>query len=329
VSDLLAEIEAGDELAELRAANHRLQRKLKRRADQREEWREAVYQASRDAALTQGPPQYVAPPKDRRKAGEEVALLHLTDWQNGKLTPSYNMETCRARVLRAVHKTIKLTDYHRLAFPVKRIAVLLGGDMLENVATFPGQAFEVEAGVFEQVWHTVGIIRDSLATLAGHFENVDVYWAIGNHGRIARKGDHPREDNWDRFIYSIAGEQHPPNVTWHPTVGWHKLVVIGNYRALLTHGDLVGDAPKTIQDKVNKWASGVTEPFGDIYIGHRHHVKVLEMPAGGRIFLTASTESGSDYASGQIGADGPPTQRLNFVSPSRGRVTAEYLLEVE
>lgn len=325
---LTDEVHAEEEAAELRAIIQRLERKLKRRADAREEWREAVYQASHDAALGQGPPRYVTPPREPRKRDAEVALLHLTDWQNGKLTPTYNMDVCRERVLRAVHKTILLTDYHRLAFPVKRVAVLLGGDMLENVATFPGQAFEVEAGVFEQVWHTVGIIRDSLATLAGHFEHVDVYWAMGNHGRIARKGDHPKSDNWDRFIYSIAAEQHPDNVTWHDTEGWHKLVEIGEYRALLTHGDLVGAAASTIQNKVNKWASGVTERFSDVYIGHRHHVKVLEMPAGGRIFLTASTESGSEYAAGMVGADGPPTQRLNFINPTKGRVTAEYLLEL-
>lgn len=317
------------ELDELRAANTRLQRKLKRRADAREELRDEVYRAARDAAVTVGPPRYIPPPKTRGKGRPEVALVHLTDWQDGKLTATYNMDICRSRVLQAVHKTISLTELHRHGCPVQECHVMLGGDMIENCAIFPGQAWEVEAGAFEQVFHAAALIRDALATLAGHYDRVVVHWVTGNHGRIARKGDHPKGDNFDRFVYEVARQADAPgNVEWRDTTNWYTHVIIGEYRALLVHGDQVGVAPVTIQNKVTRWASGTLDPFLDCYIGHRHHVKVLELPAGGRVFMTSSTESGSEYGREMVGADGPPTQRLNFVSPSRGRVTAEYLLEL-
>lgn len=315
---------------ELEQVNTRLMRTLKKKQGEREELRELVYQAARDAAVNLGRPQYVTPPPRSRATRREAALLHLTDWQDGKQTVSYNMEVCRRRVMDAAHRTIRLTERHRKDVPVDDCHVMLGGDMIENVSIFPGQVWEVEAGAYEQVFHCAHLINDVLTTLAAHFSRVHVHWVTGNHGRIARKGDHPKGDNWDRFIYGICQESpQPPNVVWYDTVGWHTFVVIGAYRALLVHGDQVGAAPVTVQNKVTKWASGTIDPFLDCYLGHRHHVKVLELPAGGRLFMTGSTESGSEYGREVVGADGPPSQRLNFVDPVRGRVTAEYLLYLD
>ena len=285
---------------ELEQVNTRLMRTLKKNQGAREELRETVYRAACDAAVTLGRPRYVAPPPRSRGSRREAALLHLTDWQDGKQTVSYNMEVCRQRVMDAAHRTIRLTERHRKDVPVDDCHVMLGGDMIENVSIFPGQVWEVEAGAYEQVFHCAHLINDVLTTLAAH------------------------------FIYGICQESpQPPNVVWYDTVGWHTYVVIGAYRALLVHGDQVGAAPVTVQNKVTKWASGTIDPFLDCYLGHRHHVKVLELPAGGRLFMTGSTESGSEYGREVVGADGPPSQRLNFVDPVRGRVTAEYLLYLD
>lgn len=328
--DLLAEVTAASELEELRRANTQLERRLKKRADAREELREEFYRAVRDAALIVGAPTYVQPPRDKRRVAPEAALLHLTDLQVGKQTPTYDMDTARRRVLRAVHKTVELTELHRTLRPIPEIRVLFGGDMVEGVTIFPGQAWEIEAGAYEQVMFTAALLRDVLVTLAHHFERVQVHWVSGNHGRIARRGDHPRGDNLDRFVYGITQiYEQPPNVTWHDTTGFYTHVRVGRYVALLVHGDQVGAAPVTIQNKVVKWQAGVLEPFRDCYLGHQHHVKVLELPAGGRIFMTSSPESGNAFAAERVGSAGTPTQRLNFVSPTKGRVTAEYLLEVE
>ena len=231
--------------------------------------------------------------------------------------------------MRAVHKTIELTGLHRMLRPIPECHLLLGGDMIEGVTIYPGQAWEIEAGAYEQVMFTAALIRDVVVTLAAHFERIEVWWVTGNHGRIARRGDHPKGDNLDRFVYGITQLYEAPlNVHWNETTGFYQHVTIGEYVALLVHGDQVGAAPVTIQNKVVKWQAGVLEPFRDCYLGHQHHVKVLELPSGGRIFMTSSPESGIAFAAEKVGSAGTPTQRLNFVSPSKGRVTAEYLLYV-
>jgi hypothetical protein len=48
------------------------------------------------------------------------------------------------------------------------------------------------------------------------------------------------------------------------------------------------------------------------------------MANAGRVFVTGSPESHNEYAREVIAAVGKPSQRLHFIDPEKGRVTAEY-----
>jgi DNA repair exonuclease SbcCD nuclease subunit len=76
--------------------------------------------------------------------------------------------------------------------------------------------------------------------------------------------------------------------------------------------------------KANAWATGVIEDFKDVYMGHWHTPTTLTMSNGGRVFISGSPESHNEYAREVVGAIGVPSQRLHFIDPSKGRVTAEY-----
>lgn len=331
--------EAGgeSELAELRAALARAQRAAMKRERHAAELVEAVHRAARDAMLAHGPaPKITAPPRDRRKARAEAALLHLTDFQCGKRTATYDMATCRRRVTEAAVKTVELAEIQRADHPVPECHVMLGGDMVEGASIFPGQAFEVEAGAFEQLIHTAGTITSVVALLLEHFERVHVWEEIGNHGRIGRKGETPHGDNIDRMAYTLARSQiTSERVVWHPFAGGLGTHVhVGAYTALLVHGDefksFGGNTPAFgILRKCNAWATGVVDPFADVYIGHFHHAMDLSMANGGRIFVTGSPESDNEYAKEFVAAQSPPSQRLHFVDPDKGRVTAQFILWLE
>lgn len=139
------------------------------------------------------------------------------------------------------------------------------------------------------------------------------------------------------MVYRIAREHlaGQPRATWELGEGWYRIVEVGEYRALLVHGDQVkswgGNFPgHGILKKCNAWAAGaIPEEFWDVYIGHLHQPMVLQMAHGGLIRMTPSPESGSAYAREFAGAHGRPGQRLVFVNPERGRVTADYLLDLE
>jgi len=102
----------------------------------------AVYQAAKDAAVAIKPPKVTKPKKDTRKNKAEVALIHATDWQLGKKTASYGVETCGARMEKFVEKVLHITQIQRKHHPVREAVLMLGGDMVEGLDIFPGQAWD-------------------------------------------------------------------------------------------------------------------------------------------------------------------------------------------
>lgn len=331
------ELDLAKQVEELRAANQRLQRSLSRAKERQADLVEAVYQAARDAAVSVGRAGVVARPGRDRRRSPEVALLHLTDWQVGKETESFNTEIAKQRVHTVVRKTVKLAEIQRADHPVPGCVIMLGGDTVENLGIFPGQAYEVDSTAFVQVFEAAGMVESVILTALEGFEWVVVYDVDGNHGRIGRRGDMPRGDNLDRVVYKIARERlkDQPRLTWKEETGWYRIVEIGNYRAMLVHGDQIksfgGNVPAYgVLRKANAWQAGaIPESFQDLWLGHMHQPMQIQMANGGLVRMTPSIESGSAYAREFMGAHGKPGQRLCFVSPERGIITAEYLLEVE
>lgn len=212
---------------------------------------------------------------------------------------------------------------------------MLGGDMVENVTIFPTQPFEVDSTAFEQVFRASNLIESVILGLLEDFELVTVWEVYGNHGRIGRKGDSPREDNLDRIVCRIARDRMrgQDRLKWNepPEPYWFQIVEVGHYRALLVHGDQIksfgGNVPAYgILRKAAAWSAGVVPYFLDVYMGHFHQAMTLTLPARGRVFVTPSPESGSEYAREFVAAKGQPGQRLHFVSPRKGKVTSEHLI---
>lgn len=325
-----------EEIADLRRALKTAQASEYKAKRKNEELVEAVYKAAYDAGIATGrgvPGKQKPPAKDPRKGKGETALVHATDWQLGKKTVSYGITTCGARMDQMISKVEELTTIQRSHHPVRDITLLFGGDMVEGITIFPGQAWEVEAHLFEQLFESARIMEKMVRTFSGMFENVNVVCEFGNHGRLGRKGELPSGDNIDAMAYRIAQDRtkEVKNVSWQMSNDWYQIVTIGNYKALLVHGDEIksfgGNTPAFgILRKANAWATGVVEDFQDVYMGHWHTPMALTMANGGRVFVTGSPESGNEYAREFVAAVGRPSQRVHFVDPDKGRVTAEYVI---
>lgn len=331
VTGLAAEIAEQGELDGLRSVSRRLARQLAASKAKTADLIEAVYQGARDANTLLGPvAPVVAPPKDKRKAGVEVALAHGTDWQYGKITSVFNRQVLRERIQQYADKILRVTEIQRADHPVKRCVLFLGGDMLEGVTVFPNQAWGVDASLNDQIFEVARLEEELARTLATTFDQVDVYVVPGNHGRLGKPGDFPAQDNADAIAYRIAAERNTdPRIAWHLPELWYQIVPIGNYRALLVHGDQIrgfgGNLPSYgIVKRVSAWASGVLEPFDAAYMGHFHTFQTFAMFDGRPIYIGNTPESGNEYAREFIAATGHPSQRLQFVDPHRGRVTADY-----
>jgi hypothetical protein len=318
-----------DEISLLKAALQKAQRAEARAKRKNDDLVDAVYKAAHQAMLVQ-PRVNVKPHKPKKKGRAEVALVHLTDWQAGKVSVSYNIEVLRKRMAQMVDKVMALTDIQRAHHPVNDCVLVLGGDMVEGLTVFPGQQYEIEAHLFEQLFSVASIIEQCVHTLASHFRKVHVVCEYGNHGRIGRKGDMPSSDNVDRMAYKIASERcaHLKHVTWQQSADWYQIATIGNYKLLVVHGDEIpsfgGQTPSySILRKCNAWATFME--FDDAILGHFHTPINLTMANGGRIWVTGSPESDNQYAKSFVAAVGKPSQRLMFVDPDKGRVTCEYV----
>jgi len=328
-------LQQAQELEDLRAALVRMQRDLKRAKAKTDHLVEATISAAHDAYLARPLGEIPKAPKDRRKARPEAALWHLTDWQGAKLTPSYNSDVMRKRVHRFVDKATEITEIQRKDHPVRDCYILLGGDMIEGLFNFPTQPFEIDATLFQQFVSVSNLLVEVVYRALSVYENVTVVGEWGNHGRLGSKRDAvPRSDNADRMTYELARQNllasGVENLTWEDSGEDIQRVLIGNYRALVIHGDEIGRngyaSANTIVNHVNRWRSGSYPwDFRDVYVGHYHtHYQQSLADGAGAVYGTGSTESDNRYASVGLASSAVPSQRLHFVSPDKGRVTAQY-----
>jgi len=326
-------VESND-VKELRQAMLRLQKQLKQSKERNEDLVFATRQAAYDAMLTFGKiPPVPAVVVDKRKAKGEVALWHMTDWQGAKRTASYNSQVMRKRVMEFAEKAVRITDIQRADHPVKEVTIAFGGDMVEGLFNFPSQAFEIDSTLFEQYVNVSRLCVDVVRFALANYEKVTVVPEWGNHGRIGSKRDNvPRSDNFDRMCYELAHQllQGEKRLVWQDCPEDIQRIEIGNYRALLIHGDEVGRngfaSPGAIVQHANKWRSGSYPwEFRDVYIGHYHTHAEWSMANGlGAVYQTGSTESDNRYAGVMLAASATPSQRLHFIDPVKGRVTAAY-----
>lgn len=333
------DLDASVEEVGLKEANKRLSAALVKAKDRTNKLVEVVSQAAYDASISMGPILAVPPPQpDKRTRKSEAALWVLTDWQGAKLTTTYNSEVMRERVMKYCDIAEKITNIQKADHPIRDCVVTFGGDMVEGLFNFPQQPFEVDQTIFGQYVTVSRLIVDVVRRALAIYDKVKVVSEWGNHGRMgSKRAVVPLNDNFDRMCYELARQllQGEERLTWQDCPEDIQRIEIGNYRALLIHGDEIGRggfaSRNTITQHVNRWRSGAYridgEPweFRDCYVGH-YHVHGEESLANGEgaVYNTGSTESDNRYAGVNLASSATPSQRLHFIDTDRGRVSAVY-----
>jgi hypothetical protein len=338
------EVSVESQLGEIRMALFRTQEALAKSKHYTDALVDATIMGAKGAMLAMGPIPRVPVPNLRAKKNNdyyEVALWDTGDWQGSKVTSSYNKEVAMRRIDLFVEEAIKLTSSRRATANVNECVILFGGDMIEGLFNFPSQAFEIDDSLFGQyVWvsrKVVDVVRKALSV----YKTVIVSAEWGNHGRIGSKRDNvPRSDNLDRMVFHLAKEILHEEVAagrliWPESDEDIQRVEVGNYRALNIHGDEVGRngfaSPSTLIRHADRWKSGAFRvngefwDFRDVYLHHYHTHAEFPMANGmGAIFQTGSTESDNRYARDSMASSAIPSQRVHFIDPEKGRVTAQH-----
>jgi hypothetical protein len=334
-------VEQAQETQEIRDALNRALRALDKANATKNDLVEAVYRASRDAASALSIPPVKAPARDRRRGKPEIAVPYISDWQLGKLTPTYTSEVCAQRVQKFSDRIRRITDIQRADHPVKACHVWNLGDLPEAELVFPGQAYRIDASLFRQVSiDGPRILGGFLRDMLGHFDTVDLFHVAGNHtfGGSQRREYHP-EDSADRMIVentrSLLGNE--KRLTIHdPTLdgerNWWAIDRMGEYSCLLFHGQQIkggfaGFPWYGLGRMVLRWNKAIG-PFTDVALGHFHTLAEVDIN-GIMARANGSTESTNTYALEEMASMGRPSQRLMFVDPEEGIVTSEYKVWLE
>lgn len=319
---------------QMRQSLRQMAMQLAKAKDKQATLAQAAHDGALAAASALGRAPKVKIPRRRGKAGRpEHGLWHLTDWQGSKLTTSYDSDVMVQRVMRFVDIAHKITEIQRADHPVDHLTIALGGDMIEGLFNFPTQPYEIDKPLFDQFVFVAQLIERVVSAAAAEYVSVHVVGEWGNHGRLGSKRDAvPKSDNADRMTYKLAAAltKDLANVTWSDSAEDIQRLEIGNYKALLIHGDEIGRggfaSPMTIVNHVNRWRSGAYNwPFRDVYVGHYHNHAEWSMANGvGAVYQTGSTESDNRYARDGMAAAALPSQRLHFIDPRAGAVTSQH-----
>jgi hypothetical protein len=337
MSDDLKEFKEQDALAELKAAHSRVLRQLAKRDSDREELVAAVYQAAKDSAASMDIEPVFPPKSDKRKAQGETAILILSDWQIGKITPTYNTDIAAERIKMLSDKVRRLVEIQRTSHPVRELRIYLLGDLVEGEDIFPGQAHLIDAGLYQQMFRGAEVLANLVRNMLGEFEKVKVVGVIGNHGRLGRRGTFRPESNADAMMYRIAkmavGDD--KRLEWPETFTagerhWYATDKVYDKTWFLFHGDQVsggfaGFPWYGFGKKLQGWNMSV-ERFDYSVSGH-FHTPVRMYLNGLTHWGGGSIESTNTYAQETLAAAGEPCQYLLFQHPEG--VTAEYLIRLK
>lgn len=336
---------------DLKAELRKVSRELAKLREERVSLEEVITQAAYASFSTMNLPTVSPPKPDKRRKGEEVAVVMAADWQLGKRTPDYNSEICADRVKLLADKVRLLTEIQRSDHPVRECRLWLLGDLVEGEMIFPGQEHHIDSPLIDQiVTNGTAILAQLVTDLLATFETVSVVGVIGNHGRIGGTKSfvyHPGT-NADRMLYMVTRAQleaaGQKRLSWQiPQAtngdrGWYAVDTIGGYSSLLVHGDQVrggssyGGLPyygfhKAAMAWRDMSISGEMPAFRDVAMGHWH--RNTRIPIGSmELRIAGSTESHNPWSIETLKVTAPPTQHLMFVSPEHGLVTAEYTVRL-
>jgi len=274
--------------------------------------------------------------KNMGRGLQEIACLHISDTQIGKITATYDTDVADRRLQLLARKAINLTRVRRNGSKIDEIRIYLGGDMIEGEDIFPHQAHLIDSSVFEQaVKNAPAMLARCILTLAGDFRKVKVVCVAGNHGRNGPKGTraHPKT-NWDTVAYEVmklmlvGTPENPTPISKRLQVeiapSFYYVDRVFDWGNLMVHGHQItggfaGFPWYGTAKKAWGWIDSIPDPWDYLWFGHFHTYASAVL--NHRTFLcNGTTESDNVFAQAQLAAAGFPCQRLSYFDAEHGLI---------
>jgi hypothetical protein len=281
-------------------------------------------------------PKFIAP-KYKTTTQEQEMVALFSDGQIGEKVDieemggiggaeGYNIEVFDRRLRYWAEKVVSIARSHRKITPIRKLNIFGLGDSLENEVIFPGQKGRITDPLTYQLIKGADLIAGAFSFMAGEFEEVEIDWLAGNHGRPGRKGENLHYDNWE---YLLAGmvqsklEKHS-NIIWQVPKSWWMIREVLGWKFYLTHGDDIMRYMGLPYYSVDKYDAKMTLllqeqgiSFDYLCMGRHHQCVQWDRPWGEKL-INGTFVSGNAFAAKKLQANCRPTQLVFGVHKDRG-----------
>lgn len=189
-----------------------------------------------------------------------------------------------------------------------RLALSILGDIIENDLHGGSSA----APIHEQVCRAIHLLTQGIARFSECYPEVDVYFAVGNHGRdIGVHHGRATAMKWNAIETTIyyavkTACRNLPNVRFHqPLTPWVVYEACG-HKIYTTHGDTnfsVGNPGssvniKSMESAVNRLNSALKddEKYAVVAIGHVHLALSTQLPNGTFVIMNGALVPPNSFA---------------------------------
>jgi hypothetical protein len=260
-----------------------------------------------------------------------VELL-LSDLQIGKLSPGYNTEVAKRRLLEFGRAAlIQINKQVASGFKVERVVLALLGDIIESDKKHKNSARATDTGTAQQMFDaTQGIFEFVIEPLARLGIPLTVYGVVGNHDwddhGLAMFEPGLQQLSWPlykgmEYLTRKAGYYH---VEWHVPRGSYATAEIYGQGILYEHGVGVSVTEASMKAHKIKRAEQEKRHLTYFRMGDKHTVTSFNSGAyvvNGAFF--GACAGGLEY-SGIAGYDSYPAQWMGFHVPRRDKRLSLY-----
>lgn len=281
-------------------------------------------------------PQLYAPKVSEH---DETVVLLMSDIHVGKKTVTYNPNVFANRMDNLEHRMMSIVTQHRAVRLIRKLVIVLNGDVIDSESVYPGQAVDhIAIPIIDQLY-SVGIPRltEFLLFCLANFEEVEVYCTRGNHGRQnAAKWTSSKSTNWDYVAYKSleAMTINQPRLKWNINVkDWKSMFRIEGWGFLAAHGDMIRRYYSLpyygMTRQAMRWQNAYRDKMRLTYFlfGHFHSAGIFRFN-NCVVIMNGSFVTDDPYAEENLGVASVPEQTLFFVHKKYG-VSSRYTINLK
>lgn len=259
------------------------------------------------------------PPRRDKTVGtiEEQAILLLSDIHCGKINMFPNIDTGKShetynynvskkemvRLITSINRVNSLLGTH---YNLKKLNIFCLGDLLDNDRIIAGHKFYIEEGIGWQLETASKMISEMIIELLKHFEQIEITFVGGNHGRTNKRMEkEPYYNNYDHLLGKILqilfGDE--KRVIIDCPQAWFAYKKIYKWKYFLHHGnDIWTWMSYPYYGITRKSAYRKAElPFDVECIGHFHTRMEIPIGKNSMTLVNGSWINDDDYSWFQFG----------------------------